>query len=141
MPESTAGLTGENADRRLRGGSHPMLALIAFVATFLLTALGCAVDGDNWLVVAPFIIGALCCAILFVRLLIGEQSSTRWTSYGIVAHLCYVADEEWYKIAFLVGGTLVCSFFIARLIGEFVPIVPVARSSQGRSAEPCAARI
>ena len=102
---------------------RPVLAIVAFIGTFLFAALGVALDSENPLVVAPFIIASLCCTILFLRLLIGEVRWVKWIWLSLGVPLCLAARDEWYLIVLLIGGTHLGTLLIARLTGGFAPIV------------------
>lgn len=110
------------------GPRHPVLAIAAFVGVFALTGLACVLDSENPLVVAPFFMAALCCAILFLRLLLGEMRWARWIWLGLGLPLCLAAGDEWYLVVLLMGGTYLGTLLVARLIGNFEPLVVVAPS-------------
>jgi hypothetical protein len=105
------------------GAGRPVLAIVAFIGAFLFAALGSALDSENPLVVAPFVIVSLCCTILFMRLLIGEMRWAKWIWLGLGIPLCYAAGDEWYLVVLLMCGTHLGTLLIARLIGNFDPIV------------------
>jgi len=107
----------------LTGPRRPKLAVAAFVAVFVSTALACTLDSDNPLVVAPFFIAALCCTILFVRLLIGGMKWAKWIWIGLGLPLCLAAGDEWYLVVLLMGGTHLGTLLIDRLIGDFEPLI------------------
>lgn len=106
-----------------------MLAIAAFVAVFFITAVACALDSENPLVVAPFFIAALCCTILFVRLLIGEMPWAKWIWLSLGIPLLYAAGDEWYLIVLLIGGTHLGTLLIDRLIGDVEPLIRKANPS------------
>lgn len=115
-----------NVNQLFRGGSRPVLAVIAFFATFLFAALPFAFDTDNVLVVAPCIIASFSCAILFMRFLIGEPGMVKWILLAAAGYLCISAGREWYVVLLLTGGTICCSILFDRLIGKFVPLINVS---------------
>lgn len=123
MAELNTDRTQRNADRLLRGGSHPVLAIAAFFGAFLFAALPFVFDRTTCWLSPPGLMACFSCSILFMRLLIGELGLIKWILLGVAAYLGYIAAEQWYLIALLAGGTLVCSFLIARLVGDFVPVV------------------
>ena len=126
MPKSTTGQTPMNSGRLLRGGTHPILAVVAFVAAFMFAALPFAIDADNPLVVAPSVIACASCSILFMRLLIGKLGIVNWLLLGAAGYLCIVAGRDWYVVVLLTSGTVLCLFVIERLIGNFVPLINVS---------------
>lgn len=126
MPESMTGQTAMNADRLLRGGKHPVLAVVAFVAAFMFAALPFVIATDNPLAVGPSVIACVSCSILFMRLLIGKLGIVNWLLLGVAGYLCIVAEREWYVVVLLTGGTVVSLFVIDRLIGTFVPLINVS---------------
>jgi hypothetical protein len=124
MPDCPSGRMDKNTDRLLLGDSHPVLAIVAFVATFLFAALPFLFDTDRVFIVVPCIIGCFSCCLLFLRLLVGAQElkHVKYICLGIAAYLFYLAGRQWYLIVLITGGTVLCSILIARLIGPFVPV-------------------
>jgi len=116
-----------NADRLLHVGTRPVLAIVAFFATFLFAALPFALDSDSVLVVAPFIIASFSCSILFMRLLIGNLGVINWLFLGCAVWFGVSVGRQWYIVMLLTGGTVLCLFLIDRLIGNFVPLVDVSK--------------
>jgi hypothetical protein len=123
MSEPLASRIDPSAARDTPGNSHPVAAVFVFFASFLFAALPFVFDTDNLLVVAPCLIACFSCSILFLRLLVGDLGPLKYTFFIIAGHLGYVAGEQWYVVAILVGGTLLCSFLINRLLGEFAPVI------------------
>jgi hypothetical protein len=62
MPESSTEPTVMCADRLERGGKRPVLAIAAFCGAFLFVAPALVFDTDNFLIVAPCVIGSFCLA-------------------------------------------------------------------------------
>jgi hypothetical protein len=100
-----------------------VLAIVAFFAAFLFAGLPFIFDTDNILVVAPCMIACFSCVILFLRLLVGDLGPMKYSFWIVTGQLCHVAGEEWYLVVFLAVGTLLCSYLIARLMGDFAPLV------------------
>lgn len=136
MPDSPSGRMDKNADRFLRGRSHPVFMIVAFVSVFFFAGLPFLFDTDSWLLVVPCLIGCFSCFFLFIRLLVGlegELANLKFIFLIIAGYLCYRAGEQWYLIVLLTAGTLLCSFLIARLIGPSVPVIR-QRANSPRSA-------
>lgn len=110
-------------NEKLVGAKRPVLAVVAFTGAFSFTALGLALDSENPLVSAPFVIATLCCTILFLRLLLGEMLWAKWIWLSLGVPLCYAAGDEWYLIVLLMGGTHLGTLLIAWLIGDFDPVL------------------
>lgn len=128
MSESSDNRTLKNADRLLRGGKRPVLAIVSFLAAFLFAALPFAINSDRFLIVAPCVIACVSCSILFMRLLIGELGLVKWLLFGTAAYLAICVGSEWYVVALLTGGTASCSLFLDKLIGNFVPLIRASES-------------
>lgn len=128
MSESTDNRTLNNTDRLLRGGKRPALAVFSFVASFLFVALPFAINSDRFLIVAPSVIACVSCSILFIRLLIGELGLVKWLLFGTAVYLAICVGREWYVVALLTGGAVVCSLLLDKLIGNFVPLIRVSEN-------------
>lgn len=125
MPEFSISPAVVCADRREGGGKHPVLAVVAFLGAFLFIAPAFIFDQDNFLIVAPCGIGSFSCSILFMRLLIGPLGRVKWSlvQAWIIAGLA--VGRQWYIVALLGLGVVLCSFIIDRLLGPIVPLVRV----------------
>lgn len=125
MPEFSIRPTIVYADRLERGGKHPVLAIVAFLGAFLFVAPAFVFDQDNFLIVAPCVIGSFSCSILFIRLVIGQLGRVTWSlvQAGIIGGLA--VGRQWYIVALLGAGVVLCSFIIDRLLGPIVPLVRV----------------
>ena len=120
--------TLSNTDRLLRGGKRPVPAIASFLAAFVFAALPFAINSDHFIIVAPCVIACVSCSILFIRLLIGELGLLKWLLFGTAVYLAICVGGEWYVVALLAGGTVVCSLFLDKLIGSFVPLIRVSRN-------------
>jgi hypothetical protein len=110
----------------LFGKSHPVLASCFFFATFLFAALPFAIETDDVLIVSVCVIACFSSAILFIRLLLGKLGLVRYLLLIAPAILCYAAyaaGKEWHLVVIITGGTIICSHLIARLIGDFRPLI------------------
>jgi len=106
-----------------------VLTIVAFFAAFLFAALPFAIDADtsSVLVAAPCMIASFSCSILFMRLLIGDTRAVEWILLGTAAWLGVFVVQQWYIVAFLTGGVVLCLFLIDRLVGNFVPLIDVLK--------------
>lgn len=119
MPESTT-------DRLLLGRSHPVLAIIVFFAAFLFAALPFAFGTDDVLVVSVCVVACFSSVILFIRLLLGKLGALKYLlliAPAILGYTAYVAEREWHLVVIVTAGTIICSYVITRLIGDFRPLI------------------
>ena len=121
-------LPDECAERPAGRGPHPGLAIVAFFAAFLFAALPFGFDSDDFFVVAPCLIACFSSSILFIRVMVGDLRRFTYIFLAAAGHLCYAAGEQWYVVVLLALGTLLCSFLMARLIGDFAPVIRDVKS-------------
>ncbi len=122
MSESSDSRTFKNTERLLRGNTRPVIAFVSFLSAFLFAALPFAFNTDHILLVAPCVVVSFSCSILFIRLIVGELGLVKWILLGTAVYLAMHVGSEWYVVALLTLGTVVCSLFMDILLGDFVPI-------------------
>lgn len=121
-----SGRTDNRAERLLPGDSHPVFAAVAFAAVILFAAVPFLVDTDEPSFVIPSLIGCFTSFFVFLHLLVGltgSFSSVKRNSLLIVISLGIAAGGQWYLMALIAGGTLLCTLFLIRLIGPHVPVI------------------
>lgn len=122
-----------------RDGSRPVLAGVSFLAAFLFVAVPFAIQDCSVVVAAPCIIACFSCSMLILRLLVGDLGVVKWLMLGMAVWLGVSVGPQWYVVALLTCGTVLCLFVIDRLIGEFVPLVDV--SKHGRDSRLAYGRV
>ena len=121
-PDYTSGHIDRISDQHVRADSHPVLAIVVFVAAFVFAALPFLSDTDNFFIVAPCVIASLSCSILFMRLVMGDLGPVKWIMLATAGYACVSVGREWYIVVLLTTGTVLCSILIDRLVGDFVPL-------------------
>lgn len=123
MTNDAADRTARNADRMLTGGTRPMTAAIAFLLPFFFAAMPYLADSDSAFVVIPCVIGALSSTFLCLRLLIGDFGFVIRVVLIVGVCLCIYAGREWYLVALIMIGTVLCCYGLNRFVGRFRPLI------------------
>ncbi len=126
MAKSSVSQMNKRGERLEVGKSHPVLASVSFLAAFMFAALPFVFNTDHVVIVSVCAIACSSAAILFLRLLIGKLGVLKYQFLMAAAILCicaYIAGQEWHLVLMITGGTISLSYFIARFIGDFTPLI------------------